>query len=86
MEKPDATQNKGGRPAKLIKPTKRFINRLILTAIQVTNQLKSESNLDVSADTIRGALKQSGLRAVTKRKESRLLPRHKRAKFEFVTY
>ena len=89
MEMPDTPKGKGGRPTKLTKPTKRFIIRLVLTgkadtATQVANQLKTESNLDVSPDTVRRALKQSGLRAVTKKKKLLLLPRHKKARFEFA--
>jgi len=52
-ERPSIPKGKRGRPAKLSKPIKRFINRLVLsgkvdTATQVANQLSNESNLDVS--------------------------------------
>lgn len=87
--RPNIPRNRGGRPLKLTRSTKRFINRLILTgkantATQVANQLRTESNMHVSPDTIRRALKQSGLRAVVKKKKPRLLPKHKKARLDFA--
>ena len=87
--RPNLSRPKGGRPAKLTKPTRRFIHRLITTgkadtATQVANQLRTDSNVNVSPDTIRRALKQAGLRAVTKKKKPRLLPRHKQARLKFA--
>lgn len=88
-ESPTIAKGKRGRPEKLSKSTKRFINRLVLTgkadtATQVANQLRTDSNLDVSPETIRRALKQAGLRAVTKKKKPRLLSKHRQSRLEFA--
>ena len=86
---PNVSRNRGGRPSKLTKPTRRFINRVVLsgkadTATQVSNQLKSDCNLVVSAQTIRRALRKVGLRAVTKKKKPLLSAKHKKARLDFA--
>lgn len=80
---------KGGRPAKLSAATKRHIRRVIMTAkadtaIQITKQLRNDSNMVVSPNTVRRALKEGGLRAVTKKKKPRLTSRQKRLRMEFA--
>jgi len=87
--RPSLVKPKGGRPSKISKSNKRFIRRLVLsgkaeTAPQVATQLKTASNVTVSLDTIRRALKDVGLKAVTKKKKPLLLERHKKARLEFA--
>ena len=54
------------------------------TATHATNLIRNDSSLDVSADTVRSALKDNGLRAVIKKKKPRLFARHKRQRLEFA--
>ena len=46
------------------------------SATQVARELRDISNAEVSAETVRRALKEAGLKAATKKKKPRLLPRH----------
>ena len=43
---------------------------------QLTRELRDVSNIDVSAQTVRHALKEAGLKAATKKKRPRLLSKH----------
>ena len=83
------SKGKGGRPAKLLPMIKRNIRRMILSgkakiAIQVKSQIGNDRGVDVSADTVRRALKEVGLRAFTKKKKPLLLARHKKERFQFA--
>ena len=87
--RPDIQKSLGGRPTKLNSTDKRRLVRMITSgkvdsATQVTQELRDISNVDVSTETVRRALKESGLKAVTKKKKPCLLPRHIRQRLDFA--
>ena len=55
-------------------------------AIQLTQKLTKDAGINVSAETVRHALKESGLKAATKLKKPQLLPRHIKARLEFAQH
>lgn len=86
----DIPKSHGGRPAKLKATDKRRLLRTITSgkadnAVQLTRELRDVSNIEVSAQTVRRALKEAGLKAATKKKKPRLLPRHIRQRLDFAT-
>lgn len=88
--RPDIPKNQGGRPTKLKSTDKRRLVRMITSgkadsATQVTRELRDISNVEVSTETVRRALKEAGLKAATKKKKPRLLPRHIRQRLDFAT-
>ena len=87
--RPDIQKSQGGQPTKLKPTDKHRLVRMITSgkvdsATQVTQELRDISNVDVSTETVRRALKESGLKAVTKKKKPRLLPRHIRQRLDFA--
>ena len=79
--RPDVYKSRGGRPAKLTITEKCRLVRTITSgkadnAVQLTRQLKHITNVECSAETVRRALKEAGLKAVPKKKKPRLLSRH----------
>ena len=88
-KRPAIQKSKGGRPAKLCETTKGHIKRKIMSgqpdnAVQVANQLRNESIVDISAKSVRRTLKELGMKAVIKQKKPPLLPRHRRERMEFA--
>lgn len=87
--RPDAKRSQGGRTAKLTTATTRRLVRMITsgkadTATQLTRELNSTTRLNVSADTVRRALKKAGMKSAGKVKKPRLLPHHIRARLDFA--
>jgi transposase len=85
--RPDAPKHQGGRPAKLTATDKRKLVRLATsgkadTAPQLMQELKDQVN--VSANTVRRALKESGLKAVTKKKKPFLKSNHVFQRYQFA--
>ena len=88
--RPDIQKSQGGRPMKLKATDKRRLIRTISSgkvdnAVRLTRELRDVSNIDVSAQTVRRALKEAGLKAATKKKKPRLLPKHIHQRPEFAT-
>jgi len=86
----DIQKSRGGRPTKLSATDKRRLLRKITSgkadnAVQLTRELRDVSNINISAQTVRRALKEAGLKAATKKKKPRLLPRHVRQRLDFAT-
>ena len=87
--RPNAQKQKAGRPAKLTIADKRNIVRNLTsgkadTAVQLAKDLKGSAKIEISPDTVRRALKEAGLKAVTKKKKPCLKPRHIRQRLEFA--
>jgi transposase len=77
----NAQKKKAGQPAKLTIADKRNIVRNLTsgkadTAVQLAKDLKSSAKIEISPDTVCCALKEAGLKAVTKKKKPCLKPRH----------
>ena len=77
----DAQRGRGRRPAKLSATDKRSLVRMVTSAkadnaTQLKRELNNTTGIDVSTKTVRRALKQAGMKAVTKKKKPRLLARH----------
>ena len=71
--RPDVYKSRGGRPAKLTITDKRRLVRTITSgkadnAVQLTRQLKHITNVECSVQTVRRALKEAGLKAVSRKK------------------
>src|SRR5437879_31024 len=89
--RPNAQKRKGGRPAKLTTTDKRNIVRNIMsgksdTAVQIAQSLKDSTKIEISSDTVCRALKEAGMKAVTKKKKPRLESRHIRQRLDFALY
>ena len=87
--RPCAQKSRGGRPAKLTATDKRRLVRMVTSgkadnAVQLTRQLKDVTNVECSAQTVRRALKEAGLKAAHKKKKPRLLSRHKSRRLKFA--
>ena len=87
--RPDIQKQQAGRPAKLTATDKRRIVRLInsgkvSTAVQLTKELKDTTAIEVGVDTVRRALKDAGMKALSKKKKPRLLPKHIREHHNFA--
>lgn len=86
---PNAEKPPKGRPRKLSAQDKRRLVRQVTsgkadTATQVMRDLCSTTKMEISAQTVRRALKEAGLKSVTKKKSPRLLPRHVKERYEFA--
>jgi transposase len=86
---PERINAKPGRPKLLSDTDKRKIIRDITsgkckTATQASSELAKTTNVNVSADTIRRALKENGLFAAPKIKKPLLSLRHRKARLEFA--
>jgi len=84
MQKPRA-----GRPRKLNAVDKRWLIRLLTsgkadTVAQMVQELQDNMIMELSAETVRRALKEVGMEAVAKQKKPRLLPRHIRQRLDFA--
>ena len=78
-------KSRGGRPAKLTTRDKRKLVQLICSgkAYNVNlmkNELENITGINISSDTVRWALKQAGMKAITKKKKPRLLSRYQKKK------
>ena len=67
-------KSRGGRPAKLTTRDKRKLVQLVCSgkadnATQMKNELKNITDINISNDTMRRALKQEGMKAITKKKK-----------------
>ena len=87
--RPDIQKCQAGRPAKLTAADKRHMVRLISsgklsTAVQLTKELKDTTKVEIGVDTVRRALKDAGMKAVSKKKKPRLLPKHIRERLDFA--
>jgi len=83
--RPDAPKKQSGRPPKLTMVDKRKLVRNITsgkadTAMQLVNEL----NMDVGVNTIRRALKEAGMWAVSKKKKPKLQPKHLHERLAFA--
>jgi transposase len=86
---PDIEKPKGGRPPILTSRDKKWLVRQVTsgkvdTATQLKGEFVDSANICVSERTVRRALKESGMKAVVKKKRSRLQPRHIKARYEFA--
>ena len=80
---------KSGRPRSLTERTERRAVRYIAsgecsTAVQVQKKLQTEYNISISSETVRRVFKKNDLRSMVKVKKPLLLPRHKKARYEFT--
>jgi transposase len=87
--KPDTKKGQGGRPARLTTVDKRKLVRMVTSgqadnASQLKRELHDSVGMDVSSKTVCRALKQAGLKAVTKKKKPRLLARHIHQRLDFA--
>jgi len=87
--RPDIQKPRAGRPAKLNATDKRQLVRMITsgkvsTAAHLTRELRSTTDMELSPNTVGRALKEAGLKAVSKVKKPRLLPRHRRQRMDFA--
>jgi transposase len=79
--RPDLQKHQAGRPAKLTATNKHRLVHMIITgkadtAAQLTRELYNSAGMELSTKTTRRALREAGMKAVTKKKKPRLLPRH----------
>jgi transposase len=86
---PHLLKSSGGRPTKLSPSNIRYAQRLIGTgkvenAVQVTKALQDIINQPLSAQTTRRYLKQSGMKAVVKKKRPLLTKRHRKERLDFA--
>src|SRR5213080_3478670 len=84
--RPNATVAKGGRPSSLTATDCRWLVRMI-TSGQADNAAELAKSLGkkVSKDTIRRALKTSGMKSVIKKKKPKLTAKHIQSRLEFAT-
>ena len=80
---------KTGRPRKMSAADDRFAIRLIQTgqqpdAVAVASQLSACGDISISSQTVRRHLKESGMKAVVKKKKPALNARHRRARLAFA--
>lgn len=80
---------KAGRPQILTERTERRAVRYIVsgecsTAVQVQKKLQVDHKIEVSAQTVRRTFKKNNLKSAVKVKKPLLLPRHKKARYEFA--
>ena len=82
-------KNWGGRPGKLSQQDRRMAMRMGTSgkadnAIHVTQELNTNINDHINAQTVRGTLKNMGMEAVVKKKKNFLSPRHKSQRLYFA--
>ena len=75
--RPDAQKNRGGRSAELTTTNKRRLVRMVTSgkvdnAVQLRRELNDIANVECSVQTVRRALKEAGLKAVSKKKSRNL--------------
>lgn len=78
-----------GRPRILTQREERFLVRMFstgqfLNAVQAQRELKNDYNIEISAQSIRDALKRNGMRARIRRKKPLLNDRHKKKRMKFA--
>ena len=88
---PNAQKKKAGRPAKLTTTDKRNIIRNLTsgkadTTVQLARDLKDSVQVDISPDTVHRMLKETGMKAVTKKKKPCLQSRHIRQRLDFAKW
>lgn len=86
---PERQKNRGGRKALITSETKRRISRLVQsgamdTAVQVHAHLVNTQNFTGSAQTVRNALRENGLRGRVKKKKSALSALHRKNRLLFA--
>ena len=86
---PDLAHSKGGRPKLLDERKVRMMVRQITsgqldTAVDVAKRVKQVEDTEISADTVRRALKKAGMKAAVKQKKPFLRPQHIRARLAFA--
>jgi transposase len=86
---PNLAKRQAGRPRRLNARQVRSMVRQITsgqldTATEAAKLLKQVKNIDVSAKTVRRALRQAGMKAVVKQKKPLLRPRHIRDRLAFA--
>lgn len=82
--------HKGGRPRSLTRRDIAYVTRYVMsvdgaTAESARRELLRVSNKDVSTSTIRRQLRSDGNSAIVKKKRPRLLPRHRKARRDFIS-
>lgn len=87
--RPGAQKSRGGRPAKLSQVDRRAIIRAITsgkhdTASQAAREFNASSNVTVTPQTVRRALKDAGLKAGPKAKKPKLRPHHVEQRLQFA--
>src|SRR5271169_3215037 len=86
---PAIQKRKGGKKTRLTANDKKHIMRIyrsgeLETAHQIARKLREDTGRDFSHDTISHALREAGLKGGRKQKKPRLLPRHKKARRDWV--
>ena len=92
QERPDISKSIGGCSAKLSSTTKQYIRRMIQSgeissASQAAKKLNSEEvneKKKVCSETVRRALKSSGMKAVKKKKKTLLAARNHKKRLDFA--
>jgi transposase len=87
--KPGIPKPRAGRAAKLSVGDKRWLVRMITsgkvdTATKLVQELRNTKGMEINAETVRRALKETGLKAAHKQKKPRLLPKHRRQRMDFA--
>src|SRR5271169_6128866 len=87
--RPAIQKRKGGKKTRLTANDKKNIMRIyrsgeLETSHQIARKLKEDTGRDFSHDTISCALREAGLKGGGKQKKPRLLPRHKKARRDWV--
>ena len=85
----NAHKDKGGQPTKLTMANKHNLVRNIIsgkidTAVELAQDLKNSIGIEVGPDTVWRALKEAGMKAVTKKKKPYLQARHICQRLEFA--
>lgn len=86
--RPNTQKQKAGRPAKLTIADKRNVVRNLMagkadTAVELARNLRDSTKIQISPDTVCRALKEAGMKAITKKKKPCLQSRHIRQRLEF---
>ena len=85
----DIKKPKGGRPKKLTETDKRHLVRMATTqdnatASSLTRSFNSASSIKVSAQSVRNALKEAGLKSAVKSKHPKLSQKNIQARLDFA--
>ena len=86
---PDLSKSPGGRPSKLSAKDKKYAASLITkgktkTAVETAKILSDITNMSIHPQAIRRSLKESGLKAIKKKKKPKLSERHIKARLDFA--